>query len=313
MTHRPSGARWLEQLASLGAGQGEQRRSISVETIVRKAQRRRSRRAIAVTGVGLAAAVVVALVGYSPRTEVARSPDASPFASPAFATEVAAERASARRRPLHRTGNVRRVVGPADASVTHSTRDGSGFVVEKADESHVIVSDAEKPAAAQRSKRARESEEPHWRRRLREEGPAAVLQMTDADEWRAFLGQASATELLAMVRVARARRDVERARDGLMSVRERFADAPAAGHATFLLARVELELGGDAMQATRWFERYVAEFPNGPLVAQARGRALKYFVDVDDTTRARALAGEYLAHHADGPYANLARQTVERD
>lgn len=127
---------------------------------------------------------------------------------------------------------------------------------------------------------------------------------------RTTVARLSADELLAEARRARGRRDTEAARHALLEVRARFSGTAAAGRATFLLGRVELDLANDEAAAATWFRRYVHEFPHGPLVAEARGRQLAHAVRTD-VKNADALARVYLEHHADGDYAELARSVVE--
>ncbi len=130
----------------------------------------------------------------------------------------------------------------------------------------------------------------------------------DATQWSSFVRQASAEELLAMARAARAARRAAPARGALLEIRERFPDEAVAERATFLLGRVEGELAADSEAATRWFARYVREFPGGRFVEQARGRILSDLVRRGESVDVQRAARDYLEHHPKGSYASLARR-----
>lgn len=117
----------------------------------------------------------------------------------------------------------------------------------------------------------------------------------------------SLEDLMASAHAARRERDPIAARAALLEVRKRFPKSAQAGHATFLLGRVELELANDVGAATGWFERYLAEYPRGSLAGQARGRILRS-LSASESRDAEAAAADYLAHHPDGPYVDLARR-----
>lgn len=120
----------------------------------------------------------------------------------------------------------------------------------------------------------------------------------------------SASQLLALAHQARRARDAKAARDALREVRARFGRSAAAAQATFLLGRVELDLAKDEAAAVKWFECYVDEFPDGPLVSEARGRRLAHAAETG-AANVRSLAAAYLEHHADGPHAELARAALD--
>lgn len=120
----------------------------------------------------------------------------------------------------------------------------------------------------------------------------------------------TAGSLLRRANAARADRDVEAARASLLELRERFPDAAEAEEATFLLGRVEHDLGRNPVAATQWFARYVDAYPEGRYAASARGRVLEACAERGDDDARRA-AGDYLDHHPDGPYAALARRTIQ--
>lgn len=117
-------------------------------------------------------------------------------------------------------------------------------------------------------------------------------------------------DLLRRANVARAAHELDEARAALLELRERFPGAEATERATFLLGRIEHELAGDAAAAARWLARYVEEYPSGRFVAAARGRVLQSRARSGDIQGARDAARDYLAHHPEGAYADLARRTL---
>ena len=121
---------------------------------------------------------------------------------------------------------------------------------------------------------------------------------------------ASAKDLLARAQKARADRRTDDARTALSDLRSRFPNSDAAEQATFLLGRVEYELAGDRARAREWFSRYVAEYPGGRFVASARGRILKDLEMHGSQSEVAAAAREYVEHHPDGPYRDLADRVL---
>lgn len=120
----------------------------------------------------------------------------------------------------------------------------------------------------------------------------------------------SAEELLARAQKARAERRADDARTALSELRSRFPKSEAAEQATFLLGRVEYELAGNRARAREWFSRYVAEYPSGRFVASARGRILKDLDVHGSQAEVAAAAREYVEHHPDGPYRDLADRVL---
>lgn len=120
----------------------------------------------------------------------------------------------------------------------------------------------------------------------------------------------SAKDLLARAQKARADRRTDDARTALSELRARFPGSEAAEQATFLLGRVEHELAGNRARAREWFSRYVAEYPSGRFVASARGRILKDLEVHGSQSEVAAAARDYVEHHPDGPYRDLADRVL---
>ncbi len=137
--------------------------------------------------------------------------------------------------------------------------------------------------------------------------PGSMARPRPASRPRTETPAPSAKELFAAAQAARKKGDAAAARAALLEIRRQHPDSPLVGRATFLLGRVELELGGDPAEANVWFERYVDEHPSGPLAGAARGRLLERAA-ATQAPEARALAASYLEHHPDGHYAALAER-----
>lgn len=116
---------------------------------------------------------------------------------------------------------------------------------------------------------------------------------------------ASATEVTALGDTSRLAGDRARAQRAYLAVRRRFA-GPAAGDATFALARLAFEAPDDEL-AIRWLEAYLHEDPQAPLAREALGRLLEVLVRTHQGSRAATIAATYLERYPEGPHARLAR------
>lgn len=114
-------------------------------------------------------------------------------------------------------------------------------------------------------------------------------------------------ELNALADAARYTGRHELARRALTSERRRFPATATASMAAFLLGRLADDRG-DADEAVRWYERYLAETPNGAFAAEALGRQM--LASKRDRARAGALAQQYLRRFPQGPYAAAAKSFV---
>lgn len=105
--------------------------------------------------------------------------------------------------------------------------------------------------------------------------------------------------------VARLAHDAGRAKHAYQLARKRF---PAEDRPTFGLGLLAFEQQHDYAAAAYWFERYLQQFPSGPLATEAAGRAMEAWRRAGDEPRAAAAARTYLSTAPTGPYAPLARQ-----
>ncbi len=114
-----------------------------------------------------------------------------------------------------------------------------------------------------------------------------------------------ADDLALLGDVGRLGGDVKAARDAYGRTRARFPRSAAADTATFFLGRLAFD-ERDAAGATKWFERYEAEFPNGPFGAEALGRRV-------ELTKDAVLARRYLERYPTGPHSRLAKAVLGGD
>jgi hypothetical protein len=116
---------------------------------------------------------------------------------------------------------------------------------------------------------------------------------------------ASLEDLSALSDAARYARNAEIARRALLSERQRFPRSRAASDAAFLLGRLAEDSGGGAVV---WYDRYLADSPDGPYASQALGRKMMLWYRQRGAASAEPLAQEYLQRYPSGPYASAARK-----
>jgi len=121
----------------------------------------------------------------------------------------------------------------------------------------------------------------------------------------AAIAKSSLADLVALADAARYRGRGDLARRALVAQRERFPASSAARTAAFLLGR----LGeNDREAAIGWYDRYLAEAPNGEFASEALGRKLVAVQALSGREAARPMAKEYLRRFPRGPYATKARE-----
>jgi ferric-dicitrate binding protein FerR (iron transport regulator) len=125
------------------------------------------------------------------------------------------------------------------------------------------------------------------------------------------LGQRSTDELAALADAARYLRKDDVARRALHAQRRRFPGSPRAADAAFFLGRLD-ENGGGLEQALHWYDRYLAEAPQGSYAAEALGRKMITVREAAGPAAAREVAGEYVRRFPHGSYAGAA-QALRRD
>jgi hypothetical protein len=95
----------------------------------------------------------------------------------------------------------------------------------------------------------------------------------------------------------------------LLALRRRFPGTADAAVAAFHLGR----LAKSYTDARRWFERYLAEQPNGQFADEAAGRLLEITDRGGDAEVAKIAAERYLREHPSGSYRKYAREVLARE
>ena len=119
----------------------------------------------------------------------------------------------------------------------------------------------------------------------------------------------SSEDLEVLESAARYQKRPDIARRALLAQRARFTGSARAKEAAFLLGR--LAEAGDGVAAHEWYERYLAEAPDGAFAAEATGRNLVVTNRVFGVERARPLAEAYLKRWPSGAHAKLARSILD--
>jgi TolA-binding protein len=122
--------------------------------------------------------------------------------------------------------------------------------------------------------------------------------------------RATGAELLALADAARLSGSTARATTALLSLRRRFPRSEEAATAAFALGRIAFDQRADYADAARWFQAYLEQLPNGPLMGDAAGRSMQARFRSGDRDAARAEAQRYLSRFPAGPYASQARRIL---
>ncbi len=153
-----------------------------------------------------------------------------------------------------------------------------------------------------------EAESHTWTKQVAEGHFGAVLAQAEQRGLERTLASGSLAELAALADAARYAGRPQIAKRVLLAQRQRFASSPAARDAAFFLGRIAEDSGGGA---TEWYERYVAESPQGPYASQAFGRKMMLSYAQRGAAGAKPGAAEYLSRYPNGPYAAAARKITE--
>jgi ferric-dicitrate binding protein FerR (iron transport regulator) len=137
-----------------------------------------------------------------------------------------------------------------------------------------------------------------------------VVEAADGKGIETVLSSASENDLSALADAARYTGRTDLARRALLSIRSRFPGAHRAKAAAFLLGRM-MDDANSPTDAVAWYDKYLAESPDGTFAAEALGRrmvALRRSGDLEATRRA---ARDYLKRFPAGPYAGVAGEIAE--
>ena len=136
-----------------------------------------------------------------------------------------------------------------------------------------------------------------WPRRVASGDFLGVLSEAERRGIEDCVGSCSLEALAALADAARYGGRGDLAHRVLLATRERFPGTPPARAAAFLLGRM-----ADGANAVRWYDRYLAESPNGVYAAEALGRKMMAIVRLGDRPRARRVAAEYQSRFPAGPW-----------
>jgi hypothetical protein len=149
-----------------------------------------------------------------------------------------------------------------------------------------------------------------WRELVKSGSHRAAMEAAEAAGFADQCAQASADDLVALGDAARYSGRVERAAEAYGAVRRRFPGHERAAVAAFSLGRLAQDQRADYGTAARWFRTYLAERPVGRLARDAQGRVMESLHRAGDAAGARRGAKAYLARHAEGPHAEIARSLL---
>jgi FecR-like protein len=150
---------------------------------------------------------------------------------------------------------------------------------------------------------------PSWGKRVAAGDFDAVLAEAQEMGLEGALAKSSLADLVALGDAARYRGRSDVARRALLAQRERFSSSTAARTAAFLLGRLA---EAEPETAIRWYDRYLAEVPNGEFASEALGRKLVAVHSVSGPVAARPVAKEYLRRFPNGAYAAKARELTSQ-
>jgi hypothetical protein len=147
-----------------------------------------------------------------------------------------------------------------------------------------------------------------WAQRVASGDFRSVLADAEQRGIATVLAQSALPELVALADAARYAGRADVAHRALAAQRDRFSGSTAAHTAAFLLGRLADTGEGQPSLAIGWYDRYLAETPNGEFASEALGRKLIAVQRVSGAVSARPIAREYLRRFPQGPYAAKARE-----
>ena len=124
------------------------------------------------------------------------------------------------------------------------------------------------------------------------------------------LERADSEDLWALANAARYAGRFALARQALTTQRRRFPSSDRSREAAFLLGRLHDADPEGPGSALGWYDRYLAEAPDGAHASDALGRKLTLLQRSNRTAEALAVAQDYLQRFPRGTYANAAQAFV---
>jgi TolA-binding protein len=149
-----------------------------------------------------------------------------------------------------------------------------------------------------------------WTSALAENKGADVVADADRRGLAAVLERADSEDLWALANAARYAGRYPLARRALTAHRRRFPSSDRAGDAAFLLGRLHDADPDGPSNALGWYDRYLAEAPDGAHASDALGRKMTLLQRSNLRAEALAIAHDYLQRFPRGTYANAAHALV---
>ncbi len=165
------------------------------------------------------------------------------------------------------------------------------------------------PAPSDVTNASPKDHKPTWSERMASGALQSIVDEAIDHGVEATVQQRSSEELEILESAARYQKRPDIARQALLAQRARFAGSRRAKEAAFLLGR--LAEAGDGVAAHEWYDRYLAEAPNGAFAAEASGRNLVVTDRIFGVERARPLAEAYLQRWPTGAHAQLAHSLLD--
>jgi hypothetical protein len=178
---------------------------------------------------------------------------------------------------------------------------------------HAAVAKSVRPTEARASSTGGgdESRGPSWSKRLASGDFEGILADAERRGLDGVLFKASRADLGVLADAARYARRFDVARRALLAERERFAGSVQASEAAFFLGGLAESDAAAIPSALEWYERYLAESPQGAYASQALGRKLMIVHRSRGREAAKPLALGYLNQYPKGPYARYAKNLLE--
>jgi TolA-binding protein len=149
-----------------------------------------------------------------------------------------------------------------------------------------------------------------WMSALADNKGADVVADADRRGLAAVLERADSEDLWALANAARYAGRYPLARRALTAHRRRFPSSDRAGDAAFLLGRLHDADPDGPANALGWYDRYLAEAPDGAHASDALGRKMTLLQRSNRRAEALAIAHDYLQRFPRGTYANAAHALV---
>jgi TolA-binding protein len=146
-----------------------------------------------------------------------------------------------------------------------------------------------------------------WSNLVAEGKAMSVLADVEASGLETVLEQADSDDLWALANAARYAGRFALASRALAMQRTRFPASSRSREAAFLLGRLHDRDSEGPTTALKWYDRYLAEAPNGAHVSDALGRKITLLERWNRREEAVTVAEEYLRRFPSGTYARAAR------